>query len=142
MIMGRRKTEETFEHRIERHLKKYGFLMINCARSKPFDLIAIKRNFAIPIEIKSRTGRYDYPQKRYHNALGMRHMTNYFVISQTDEFRKAGFEIDVVEMALHNRLRLYYLLGKELLDALRDLGVRDYTYVSGEVGEKVKKKYV
>jgi len=58
----RRRSEESFERRIQKILQSKGYLVINVAMPKfgghLFDLIAIKDQTGIPIEVKGKKTRY------------------------------------------------------------------------------------
>jgi Holliday junction resolvase len=75
-------SEQNFEYRIQHLLTIHGFLVINCARSKPFDLVAIKNQIAIPLELKGKNTSYSEEQKLYQKDLANRTKTNFLVIKQ------------------------------------------------------------
>ena len=64
-------TEKWFEYKIQQTLEDDGFLVINCARSKPFDLVAIKRGVVYLIEIKGKNTRY--PKEQYERQVKLAH---------------------------------------------------------------------
>jgi len=74
--------EQSFEYKIQHLLENYGFLVINCARSKPFDLVAIKNQIAVPLELKGKNTPYNEKQKLYQKDLSSRTRTNFLVIRQ------------------------------------------------------------
>ena len=63
--------EKWFEYKIRQILNEDGFLVIKCARSKPFDLIAIKRGVTYLIEIKGKNTRY--PKEQYERQVKLAH---------------------------------------------------------------------
>jgi Holliday junction resolvase len=76
------KSEQSFEYKIQHLLENHGFLVINCARSKPFDLVAIKNQIAVPLELKGKNTLYNEKQKLYQKDLASRTRTNFLVIRQ------------------------------------------------------------
>jgi hypothetical protein len=76
------KREQSFEYKIQHLLESQGFLVINCARSKPFDLIAIKNQIAVPLELKGKNTPYSEEQKLYQKDIANRTRTNFLVIRQ------------------------------------------------------------
>jgi Holliday junction resolvase len=76
------KSEQSFEYKIQHLLENHGFLVINCTRSKPFDLVAIKNQIAVPLELKGRNTHYNEKQKLYQKDLASRTRTNFLVIRQ------------------------------------------------------------
>lgn len=93
--------EQAFEYRIQKFLEnEKGYMVINCARSKPFDLIAIKDGRAFPIECKGlitvrRNGkiykyhaRYTAEQRDKQIALAEKVKTNFFLINQSKKIGK------------------------------------------------------
>lgn len=88
-------SEQTFEYRMQKILEKKDYLVINCARSKPFDLIAIKDGKVFLIECKGlRTVRKNGKVYKYHAkytdeqrdkqiALAGKARTNFYLINQS-----------------------------------------------------------
>jgi hypothetical protein len=76
------KSEQSFEYKIQHLLENHGFLVINCARSKPFDLVAIKNQIAVPLELKGKNTPYSEEQKLYQKDIANRTRTNFLVIRQ------------------------------------------------------------
>jgi len=85
-------SEQRFEYRLQRILEEAGFLVINCARSKPFDLIAIKDQVAYPIEVKGKNTRYPESQMDYQITLCDRVNTCFFIIKQSKKRGKMRLE--------------------------------------------------
>jgi len=56
------KPEQNFEYRVQKILESRGFLVINCARSRPFDLVALKNGKCYLIEVKGKNTLYPNPQ--------------------------------------------------------------------------------
>jgi len=76
-------SEQRFEYRIQKLLEKKGYLVINCARSKPFDLVAIKNNQAFLIELKAKKGRYPRKQQDMQMNLSVKVHTDFYLMTQS-----------------------------------------------------------
>lgn len=63
------KQEQRFEYRITRLLEKAGFKVINCARSKPFDLIAFGQRTVYLIELKAKDGQSPNAQQKMQSEF-------------------------------------------------------------------------
>jgi F0F1-type ATP synthase alpha subunit len=111
-------SEQSFEYRIQHLLTIHGFLVINCARSKPFDLIAIKNQIAVPLELKGKYTVYKEEQKIFQKDLANRTRTNFLVIKQG---KKRG-EIIIEECyAFYDNPEanlIWYKIKQEIVDAL------------------------
>ena len=77
--------EQRFEYRIAKLLEKKGYLVINCARSKPFDLVAIKNQVAYPIELKAKGTYYPPEQMTAQEELCIKTNTRFFLIRQSEK---------------------------------------------------------
>jgi len=77
-------TERWFEYKIQHILEEEGFLVLNPARSKPFDLVAIKEGVVYLIEIKGRKTRY--PKEQYDKQTKLAHKAkcNMVIIKKAD----------------------------------------------------------
>lgn len=60
--MGRSKPEQYFEYRIKRLLEGLGYVVVNCASSRPVDLVAMRCGEAFLIEVKGRSTRLSAEQ--------------------------------------------------------------------------------
>lgn len=78
----RKRTEQTFKYRIKDILESLGYLVIVCARSKPFDLVALKDNRTYLIEVKGRNTRYPEEQKKIQCQLASKSRQNFILIKQ------------------------------------------------------------
>lgn len=107
--MGKHRTEQNFERRMQRILTSKGYLVINCARSKPFDLVAVKDQYAYLIELKGKTTRYPETQLNQQIQLCKKTGNEFVVIKQS---RKKGkikvfqpFSFSLTEKLLENDLK-------------------------------------
>ena len=80
---------------MEKLLRKAGFLTINCAMSRPFDIIAIKDNIAIPMELKQRDGHWSDEQREFQMELAVGNNTGFMFVQQLHERNKRGFKIKI-----------------------------------------------
>lgn len=90
------RSERYLEYRIQHALEDEGFLVINPARSKPFDLVAIKRGVVYLIEVKGRNTRYPREQYERQVELANRAGCNMAVIRKTKERGKVLFSMPVL----------------------------------------------
>lgn len=109
--MTRSKGEYYFEYRVRNLLSDEGWLVIKCASSRPYDIIAIKDNVAIPIEIKHKDGYYPKDQEEKQIDLGERTQNNYLLLWQSNqrgkiEYKKYTIKQDVPYNKLLQRLLL------------------------------------
>ena len=74
--------EYRFERRIRKFLERAGYLVVKCARSKPFDLVAIKDGKAVPIELKARRTPYSKEQQEMQMSLAKKAKFDFVVIRQ------------------------------------------------------------
>jgi len=95
-------SEQRFEYRIQKILERKGYLVVNCARSKPFDLVAIIAQTAFPLEIKAKNTRYPNEQINKQMDLCKRANTCFFVIEQS----KAKGKIKLYTFGARNPCRL------------------------------------
>jgi Holliday junction resolvase len=110
------KSEQSFEYKIQHLLENHGFLVINCARSKPFDLVAIKNQIAVPLELKGKNTLYNEKQKLYQKGLASRTRTNFLVIKQG---KKRGY-IEVNDFCARGNDTLFWQrIKQEIINALR-----------------------
>ena len=89
------KSEKYVEYKIQHALENEGFLVINPARSKPFDLVAIKHGVVYLIEVKGRKTRYSREQYERQVELADKAECNMVVIRKMEERRKILFSIPV-----------------------------------------------
>jgi hypothetical protein len=112
-------SEQSFEYRIQHLLTNHGFLVINCARSKPFDLIAIRNQIAVPLELKGKNTTYSEKQKLYQKDLANRTRTNFLIIKQG---KKRG-EIIIEECYAHYESPetnlLWHKIEREIIEVLK-----------------------
>lgn len=92
--------ERKFEYAIQNKLKNLGWLVINCARSKPFDLIAfppkdspILLQGPLLIELKGKDGQYPPEQHKMQLQLSMRYGFVMAVIKQSKARGKRNVEL-------------------------------------------------
>ncbi len=79
-----RRPEEYFQDRVIRILTERGYLVLNCGKKQIFDIVAIKKQTAYPIELKAKTGRYKENQKQAQ-AKAIDHCQSvFFVIKQSN----------------------------------------------------------
>lgn len=78
-----RQTEERFKYRIQKLLESKGWLVINCARSKPFDLIAIKNMCPVIIELKGKKTMYRREQLIEQTKLCSKTGNEFIIIRQS-----------------------------------------------------------
>ena len=102
------RSERYLEYRVQHALEDEGFLVINPAGSKPFDLVAVKRGVVYLIEVKGRDTRYPKEQYERQVELANRAGCNMAVIKKTKERGKVLFSMPVL-----------YDSFLPLLDALR-----------------------
>jgi len=98
----KRKTEQRFEWRIQRMLQNQGYTVLNVARSKPCDLVAMREGKCWLIEVKGRNTKYP-PEQQVEQAL----------LS-----RKSGFPLVLVRQ-LHQRGKIAVEGSHEIEDALK-----------------------
>ena len=118
--MGRRRPkspEQAFEYRVEALLRKKGFLTLNCARSKPFDIIAVKGNVGIPIELKARSGHWSAEQEKFQKDLAKNSENGFMFIAQNRKRNKRGYMIDVVHFVYNKEDDGYTEIAREIMDA-------------------------
>ena len=75
--------EQAFEYRVQRILEEHGFLVVNCARSKPFDLVAAKNGVVVFVEVKGRNTRYSLRQKKFQKRLALKASVPFAVVRQS-----------------------------------------------------------
>jgi len=107
------KSEQSFEYKIQHLLENHGFLVINCTRSKPFDLVAIKNQIAVPLELKGKNTPYSEEQKLYQKDIANRTRTNFLVIRQG---KKRG-EVSIEECCVEANL-LWRKIQQEIIEIL------------------------
>ena len=112
-------SEQNFEYRIQHLLTNHGFLVINCARSKPFDLIAIKNQIAVPLELKGKYTIYKEEQKIYQKDLANRTKTNFLVIKQGK--KREVIIIEELHAFFYDSMTelLFHKTKQEIIDILR-----------------------
>ena len=102
------RSERYLEYRVQHILEDEGFLVINPAGSKPFDLVAVKRGVVYLIEVKGRDTRYSREQYERQVEMANRAECNMAVIRKAKERGKVLFSMPVL-----------YDSFLPLLDALR-----------------------
>jgi len=115
-------SEQNFEYRIQRLLTNHGFLVINCARSKPFDLIAIRNQIAVPLELKGKNTLYSEEQKLYQKDLANRTRTNFLVIKQGK--KRGEMIIEECYAFYYDANILWHKMKREVIDVLGEKNVR------------------
>jgi len=88
----RSKREQRFEYRIRDILESKGYLVINPARSKPFDLVVIRNMQPILIELKGAKTRYPKEQKQKQIELCKATGNEFVVIKQSKRKGKIRIE--------------------------------------------------
>ena len=78
------KPEAEFEYRIRKILTTRGYLVVKCGASRPFDLVAIKNQYAYPIEVKARKTRYSPKQGLQQKKIIDACSSSFFVIKQSE----------------------------------------------------------
>ena len=78
--------EYRFELRLRKLFERAGFVVIKCARSKPFDLIVMKGGKIVAIEVKSGRGRVTREQLEMQRRLASQAGVDYAILRQ----RKRG----------------------------------------------------
>lgn len=116
---SRRMPEQRFEYRIEKLLRKGGFLTLNCAMSRPFDIIAVKDNVGIPIELKARFNAWGGEQQEFQTELAENSATSFMVIQQLHKRNKNGFKIDILNCVIATDDDFYTDTTMEIVDALK-----------------------
>jgi len=88
-------SERWLEYKIQHILEEEGFLVLNPARSKPFDLVAIKNGTVYLIEIKGKKTRY--PKEQYQKQTEMAHKAecNMVIIRKAKERGKIIFSMPI-----------------------------------------------
>jgi Holliday junction resolvase len=119
--------EQSFEYRIQRLLTNHGFLVVNCARSRPFDLVAIKNQIAVPLELKGKNTPYSKEQKLHQRELASKTRTNFLIVRKGKRRRQVEVEEHCV---LGNDSLLWQRAKQEIIDVLK----LDY-YCCNEKGE-------
>ena len=84
-----RKQEERFENRMVHLLERHGFRVINCARSKPFDLVAFGQQTTYLIELKGKNGRLNEKQSKMQ-AKFIEHIAGNVVNVLIQQAKKRG----------------------------------------------------
>ncbi len=125
----RRKTpEQNFEYRVERILRKAGFLTLNCTRSKPFDIIAVKENVGIPIELKARFGNWSEEQQEFQKTLAIDSENGFMFIQQLWERNNRTYMVEIITYAFDstdNRFTDTALeISKAFGDSLKKMSLR------------------
>ena len=92
---SRGKAEQNFEYRMEKLLRDAGFLTINCAMSRPFDIIAIKNNIGIPMELKQRRGNWSEDQQEFQKDLAWNSYNGFMFVQQLFKRNKRGYMIEI-----------------------------------------------
>ncbi|MFP3951914.1 MAG: hypothetical protein ACLFVP_07250 [Candidatus Bathyarchaeia archaeon] len=109
--MTRSKGEYYFEYRVRNLLSEEGWLVIKCASSRPYDIIAIKKNVAIPIEIKHKDGYYPKDQEEKQIDLGQKTQNNYLLLWQSNQRGKIEYKkYNIKEDEFYNKLLRSLLL--------------------------------
>jgi len=80
---SRSKGEYYFEYRLRKKLEEAGWLMIKCASSRPYDIIAIKDLTSIVVEVKHKDGRYPPDQEEMQIDLAKETGNNYLLLWQS-----------------------------------------------------------
>jgi len=84
--------EQAFEYRLSKILKEKGYLIINSARSKPFDIIAVKEGTVFFIELKGKNTRLTIDQFMRQKRMSQQYRLNYAVIRQSKKQGKIEAE--------------------------------------------------
>jgi len=77
--------EQRFEYRIQDILERKGYLVINCARSKPFDLVAMKGGVTYLIEVKGKNTKYPMEQEARQHEMAKNVKIPLVVIEQSKQ---------------------------------------------------------
>lgn len=85
-------SEQRFEYRIQKILESKGYLVINCARSKPFDLVAMKEGKCFLIEVKGKNTSYPKEQAEMQRKLSKQAGFPWVLIKQSKERGKFRIE--------------------------------------------------
>ena len=112
--------EQNFEYRIERLLRKAGFLTLNCASSRPYDIVAIKENVGIPIELKARRGEWSREQREFQKELASNSENGFLFLQQLHKRNKRGFMIDGISYVYNTGDDFFADTVLEIYEALGD----------------------
>jgi len=111
-------SEQNFKYYIQRLLSERDFLVLNCAKKQAFDLVAIRNQIAVPLELKGKNTPYSEEQKLYQKDLASRVRTNFLIIKQG---KKRG-EIIIEECYVHYESPetnlLWHKIQNEIIEAL------------------------
>lgn len=116
---SRGKPEQNFEYRMEKLLRKGGFLTLNCAMSRPFDIIAVKDNVGIPIELKARFGKWKDEQKEFQFELAKDSGNSFMFIQQLVKRNRSGYMYDILNCVISTEDDFYTDTTMEIVDVLK-----------------------
>jgi len=84
--------EYAFQQRMQKIFDKLGYVTVNCAQGKLFDLILLKNGRVYLVELKAKDTRYPESQKQLQINLARRAGQNFVLIRQSKEKGKVEVE--------------------------------------------------
>jgi len=112
--VGKLAGEYRFERRLRKLFEKEGFVVIKCARSRPFDLIVMKMGVVVAIEVKSERKNLTEPQLEMQIDLATQAGVNYVALRQMKggKIKLSSFKGTIDDDAL---VKIERALGKKLV---------------------------
>jgi hypothetical protein len=112
-------SEQNFKYYIQRLLSERDFLVLNCAKKQAFDLVAIRNQIAVPLELKGKHTVYKEEQKIYQKDLANRTKTNFLVIKQGK--KRGEIIIEELHAFFYDSMTelLFHKTKQEIMDILR-----------------------
>jgi len=101
--------EQAFEWRIQKILKSKGYLVLNVAKSTPFDLVAIKNMLPIVIELKGKKTPYRREQLLEQIKLCKETGNEFIIIRQSKKKGKIiiseGYSQEYLDTGIANAIK-------------------------------------